>query len=105
MEHAPRWDDLELLLETLRAVGARPLVLNTPIKGVFWEFTGVSAAARARFYQHFDSVTAPFGFPTRGFAEYDSDPNFLMEFGSHLSQKGWLVYDKTIDGFYHEATR
>jgi poly-D-alanine transfer protein DltD len=103
MEHAAAWDDLTLLLATLQSLGARPLVLNTPLKGPYLDFTGISAAARQRYYRHFDSVTAPFGFPARNFAAYDGDPMFLMEPGSHLSAKGWAVYDRTIDAFYHDS--
>jgi poly-D-alanine transfer protein DltD len=99
------WDDLTLLLATLHALGARPLVLNTPLKGPYFQFTGVSAAARRQFYERFDSVTAPFGFPARNFAAYDDDPMFLMEPGSHLSEKGWAVYDRVIDAFYHDSLR
>jgi poly-D-alanine transfer protein DltD len=105
MEHAAGWDDLTLLLTTLQALGARPLVLNTPMKGPFFQFTGVSAAARRRFYERFDSVTTPFRFPARNFAAYDDDPMFLMEPGSHLSSKGWAVYDRAINAFYHDSLR
>ena len=105
VEHAAGWDDLTLLLATLQSLGARPLVLNTPLKGPYLDFTGVSATARRRFYEKFDSVTAPFGFPARNFAEFDGDPMFLMEPGSHLSEKGWLIYDRTIDAFHHDSLR
>ena len=105
MEHAAAWGDLTLLLATLQSLGARPLVLNTPLKGPYLEFTGVSAAARRRLYERFDSVTAPFGFPARNFAAYDDDPMFLIDPGSHLSEKGWLVYDRTIDAFHHDSLR
>jgi poly-D-alanine transfer protein DltD len=105
MDHAVAWDDLTLLLATLKSLGARPLVLNTPLKGPFLDFTGTSAAARRRFYARFDSLTASFGVPARNFAEYDGDPMFLMEPGSHLSEKGWAVYDHTIDAFHHDSLR
>ena len=105
VEHAAAWDDLTLLLAMLKAVGARPLVLITPLKGPYLDFTGVSPAARRHFYDRFDSVTAPFGFPARNFAEFDGDPMFLMEPGSHLSEKGWLIYDRTIDAFHHDSLR
>ena len=80
-------------------------MLNTPLKGPFLDYTGTSAAARQRFYARFDSVTASFGVPARNFAAYDGDPMFLMEPGSHLSEKGWAVYDRTIDAFHHDALR
>jgi poly-D-alanine transfer protein DltD len=101
MKRTPDWQDLDLLLATMKALGARPLVLNTPLKGVYWNLLGVTPSARDTFYRHFDSVTAAFGVPARNFSERDADPNFLSEPRSHLSGKGWLVYDRTIDAFYH----
>jgi D-alanine transfer protein len=103
MESAERWEDLDILLGTLQALGARPLILVSPLKGAWWDFRGVSGDARRRYYQRFDSVTARYGFQTRSFAERDGDPYFLSETRSHPSAKGWAVYDSVIDAFYHDA--
>jgi poly-D-alanine transfer protein DltD len=103
MESTPAWEDLDLLLATMNATGARPLILITPLKGTYWTYKGVSASARERMYRRFDSATAAFHFPARSFSERDGDVNFLSEPRSHLSPKGWLVYDQTIDAFYHDA--
>jgi D-alanyl-lipoteichoic acid biosynthesis protein DltD len=105
MERAPMWEDLDLLLATLEALGARPLVLSTPLKGAWWDHVGVSASARARVYARLDSVAARFHVPARNFGEFDADPNFLSEPRSHLSAKGWVVYDQTINAFYHDSLR
>jgi poly-D-alanine transfer protein DltD len=105
MERTSIWEDLDLLLATLEALGARPLVLNTPLKGVYWDHVGVSAAARGRLYNRFEAVTAPYHVPTRNFREFDEDPYFLSEPRSHLSGKGWAVYDRTINAFYHDSLR
>jgi D-alanine transfer protein len=105
MQHTPGWEDLDLLLATMKALGARPLVLDTPLKGVYWDYVGVSGRARDRFYRQFDSATAPFHVAARNFSEYDADPLFLSEPRSHLSAKGWAVYDRTINAFYHDSLR
>jgi poly-D-alanine transfer protein DltD len=103
MQRSPDWEDLELLLATMKQLGARPLILSTPLKGAYWNHLGVSTSARDRMYRRFDSATAPFHFPARSFSERDSDVAFLSEPRSHLSAKGWLVYDRTIDAFYHDT--
>jgi poly-D-alanine transfer protein DltD len=102
-ERTPDWDDLDLLLTTMKVLGARPLILSTPLKGAYWNYVGVSASARDRVYRRFDSATASFQFPGRNFSERDGDVLFLSEPRSHLSAKGWLVYDRTIDAFYHDT--
>ena len=105
MVRAARWRDLHLLLSALRAAGARPLILNSPLKGIWWDYRGVSLAARQRFYQRFDSVSTSYGFRPATFAERDADRNFLAESRSHLSGKGWAVYDRTMNAFYHDSLR
>jgi D-alanine transfer protein len=103
MARATRWRDLHLLLATLRAVGAKPLILDSPLKGAWWDYRGVSIGARQRFYQHFDSVASSYGFRPVTFAAWDADRNFLAESRSHLSPKGWAVYDQTLNAFYHDS--
>jgi D-alanine transfer protein len=103
MAGATRWRDLHLLLATLRAMGARPLILNSPLKGAWWDYRGVSLAARQRFYQHFDSVSSSYGFRPVTFSAWDADRNFLAESRSHLSGKGWAVYDQMLNAFYHDS--
>ena len=105
MANATRWKDLHLLLSTLRAVGAKPLILNSPLKGVWWDFRGVSLSARQQFYRAFDSVSTSYGFRPVTFAAWDADRNFLAESRSHLSGKGWAVYDQALNAFYHDSLR
>ena len=105
VEHAPKWQELDLLLSTLQALGARPLVLITPLKGAWWDYKGVSLAARERLYERLESATARFTFPARDFREYDGDPHFLSETRSHLSPKGWAQFDRAINAFYHDSLR
>ncbi|MEP6732772.1 MAG: D-alanyl-lipoteichoic acid biosynthesis protein DltD [bacterium] len=105
MEGTAIWDDLDLLLATLQALGARPLVLSTPLKGAYWDYVGASAAARSRVYARLDSVTTRYRTPARNFGAYDADTHFLSDMRSHLSRKGWAVYDQTINAFYHDSLR
>jgi poly-D-alanine transfer protein DltD len=103
MEAAARWRDLDLLLASLKAVGARPLIMDSPLKGVWWDYRGVSLGARQRFYETLDARTRSYGFTTRTFAAADSDRNFLAESRSHLSGKGWLEYDRAMNAFVHDS--
>ena len=43
--------------------------------------------------------------PVHTFADVDSDAFFLSENRSHLSDKGWAVYDRTINAFVHDSIR
>ena len=98
------WDDLPLLLRGLRELGAEPLILSVPIKGVFSDYWGVSFAARAEYYHQVREVTKPYRVRLLGFEEFDRDQYFTAD-RSHPSQKGWIYYDRALDAFYHGTLR
>jgi D-alanine transfer protein len=97
------WPEFELLLRLLKERGAKPLVVTTPKHGRFDEFAGLSAPVRSRYYDKFRAAVAPYGFPVETFEQYDTVKYFLNDPDSHLSPKGWLLYDQLADAFYHDS--
>ena len=103
LQGAVEWTDFDLLLRGLVELGARPLVLSMPIDGAFYDYTGVSAQARAVYYQGLRETTGRYGVPLLDFADHDNDKYFLIDPWSHLSRKGWIYFDRALDAFYHDA--
>jgi len=101
-EGGKEWDDLKLLLDTMKALQMKPLIIGVPLGGNGLEAHGVSRAAREHYYQHLRDVCAPYGWPLVDFAEHDMDPGFLIKGTSHYTAKGWLYVNWTLDDFYHE---
>ena len=99
------WSELDLLLRLLRERGAKPLVVTMPKHGLFDEYGGLSARVRNNYYDKFNSVADPYGFPVETFQQYDTVKYFLRDPDSHMSPKGWLWYDQLVDAFYHDALR
>ena len=99
------WTDLELLLKTVQELGAQPLLLSVPIKGVYYDYWGVSPQAREQYYKKFRATVKPFGFPLLDYQEFDGDKYFMVDDRSHPSQKGWIYYDQAIDDFFHGRLR
>ena len=102
---APKWEELELLLATVRARGARAFVLASPLKGAWWDTIGVSRAARDSLYARLQRSATASGTVMRGFHEFDADPFFLSEPRSHPSPKGWAEYDRVLNAFFHDSIR
>jgi D-alanine transfer protein len=98
---SPIWTDLELLLRTLAAVDARPLILSMPIAGDFYDQAGVSRSAREEYYAKLRALVQRYGFAVAEFADHDEDPGFLIRHQSHLTAKGWVFYDRALDNFFH----
>lgn len=101
MESSPVWEDLDLLFRGLKETGARPLIFCTPVNGPHFARAGVSRAAREVFYRRLEAAVAPYHFTLRMFADHDGDRHFENDRFDHLSTKGWLYYDRSLDAFVH----
>jgi D-alanine transfer protein len=98
---AKEWTDLELLLRALGELGARPLVLSSPMKGPFYAYWAVPQQARRLYYDRFRRLIKDCAVPALDFADHDGDTYFTLDASSHISSKGWVYYCRALDAFYH----
>ncbi len=104
LHDSPEWDDLDLLLDVINELGARPLLLSVPMKGAYYDLLGVSSGVRKQFYyDRLRAVAAAHAVPLRCFEDHDGDSRFTMDTGDHPSPKGWAFYDQTLDDFFHDT--
>ena len=101
MNAAPEWADLELLLRALAKVHARPLLLSMPMDGRFYDQQGYSRLARENYYQKMRALARRYNFTLIEFEDHDEDPAFLDAKHTHLTQEGWLFYNRALDDFFH----
>ena len=106
LRHEPRnleWRDFALLLDTLRALGAKPLVVSAPFPGPFFDYWGATAAERSQYYAEVRDRTTRAGVPMVSFAEHDADRDFVQDPEEHLTDKGWVKFDEVFDAWFHGA--
>lgn len=96
------WTDLELLLRELKELGADTLVLSMPFPGQYFDYLGVSRAARQEYYNRLETLARAYGVGEVDFQDHDQDKDFFLNPGSHLSSVGWIYYSKELDAFYHQ---
>ena len=101
MNAAPEWADLELLLRALAKVHARPLLLSMPMDGRFYDQQGYSRLARENYYQKMRALAQRYNFTLIEFEDHDEDPAFLDAKHTHLTQEGWLFYNRALNDFFH----
>jgi D-alanine transfer protein len=95
------WTDLDILLRTLKEMGAQPLIMGRPFSAAYWEMRGVTAQDRQAYYDRLSRVVASYGMPLVDFRDYETDKYFNSDAASHTSRKGWVYVNKTMDEFFH----
>jgi poly-D-alanine transfer protein DltD len=101
-QSAHEWIDFELLLRGLDELGARPLLLSIPIDGPYFDRFGVGREYRDLYYKKIRALAQAYHLPLIDFERHDEDEDFLVGHHDHLSDKGWLYYDKALDDFFHD---
>jgi D-alanine transfer protein len=99
---AHEWIDFELLLRGLNELGARPLLLSIPIDGQYFDRFGVGRPFRDVYYKRMRDLAQTYRVPVVEFEGHDLDEDFLAGHHDHLTDKGWLYFDKEIDDFFHD---
>ncbi len=101
LKKATEWTDFELALRVLRELGAEPLLLSMPMHARDLETVGVSRKARESFPLRLDQLADRYGAPLVYFGAHEEDPLFFSDHLDHLSPRGWVYYNETLDDFFH----
>jgi D-alanine transfer protein len=101
IDAAPEWGDFELLLRALANVHARPLLLSMPWDGRFYDHAGCSRLVREKYYEKVRALAHRYNFELIEFEDHDEDPAFLDDQHTHLTQEGWLFFNRALDDFFH----
>ena len=96
------WSDFELLLDTLKYLHAKPMIIAIPLDGPFEEAAGTTKEALYYYYNRLEKLCAARGFPLQHFPDHDKDQVFVIDHGAHLTGKGWLYVNHLLDDFYHD---
>jgi D-alanyl-lipoteichoic acid biosynthesis protein DltD len=95
------WKDFDLMLRVLRDIGAKPLILGRPIKGMLYDAMGTSLKAREHFYTALRNKVSQYHFPLVDFSDKDQDRYFVIDVQGHTSSVGWVYVNRILDSFFH----
>ena len=98
---SPEYEDFKLLLDVCKAEGIRPLILNIPVNGKWYDYAGFNKNDRLAYYKKIDNTINSYGFEVADFSKYENEKYFLMD-SSHLGWKGWVYVDEAIDKYYNK---
>ena len=80
----------------------RPLLLSIPLDGRYFDRFGVGRESRDLYYKRIRALAQQYHISLVDFEEHDEDEDFLAGHHDHLSEKGWLYFDKALDDFFHD---
>jgi poly-D-alanine transfer protein DltD len=75
---------------------------GVPMNGRYCDRFGVDRKTRDLYYKRLSALARNYDIPLIDFEEHDEDEDFLADHHDHLSDKGWLYFDKALDGFFHD---
>jgi D-alanine transfer protein len=101
LARSDEWGHLDILLRTLKELGARPLFLSIPLNATAFESVGVPPDQLALYYATLRREIGAYGFPVETFERHQNDPAFFGDSMGHPSAKGWMTFNRTMSAFYH----
>lgn len=94
------WQDLQLTLDALKELGARPLFVSLPILGQYSDFKGHPRADRAAYYDRVKAQIEAAGYPVVDLGPFEYAPAFHND-PWHQGWKGSVTIAQKLDQFYH----
>ena len=98
---SPEYEDFKLLLDVCKEEGIKPLILNIPVNGKWYDYAGFSKSDRSAYYKKIDTMVNSYGFEVADFSKYENKNYFLMD-SEHIGLKGWVYVNEAIDKYYNE---
>lgn len=98
---SPEYKDFNLLLQVCKEEGIKPLILNIPVNGKWYDYAGFNKGDRQIYYEKINKMIKSYGFEVADFSSHENEDYFLKD-GSHLGWKGWVYVNEAIDKYYNE---
>jgi D-alanine transfer protein len=101
MQNSEEWADFELLLDTLKALEAKPLIISLPMPAEFSSGRVITQETRAYYYSRIEAMSTARDFPALTFSDHDRDSDFMTGNTGHPTARGWLYVNHALDEFFH----
>lgn len=98
--NSPEYGDFKLLLDICKSNGIKPLFVNVPVNGPWYDYCGFDRGRRQKYYNKIRKIIKAYNFDLADFSDHEYDKYFLKD-ASHLGYKGWVYVNEAIDKYYH----
>ena len=101
---SPEYNDLRLFLNVCRETGIEPLIVNIPVNGRWYDWTGFSREDREIYYENIRSICSEYQVEMADFSNKEYEEYFLKDI-MHLGWKGWVYLDDKVYQFYKKQAK
>jgi len=98
---SPEYKDFMLLLDICKEIGIKPMIVNIPVNGKWYDYCQHSKSDRQQYYDNINTIVKSYGFKVADFSKYEYETYFLSD-ATHLGWKGWIYVNKAIDEYYYD---
>lgn len=95
------YEDLELFLIICQELNIKPLIINVPVNGRWYDYIGISKEKREKYYNKVNDLAIKYNAKIADFSECEYEDYFLKDI-MHLGLRGWLKVDEAVYKYYKE---
>jgi len=96
---SPEYVDFELFLTVCEETGISPLIVNIPVNGLWYDYTGFPVSDRQAYYQRIRDICNAHNASILDFSDKEYEHYFLKDI-MHLGWKGWVYLDEGVYRYY-----
>ena len=98
---SPEYDDLRIFLQECRDLNIEPLIINVPVNGWWYDYTGFPKEDRQQYYENIRTIAKEYGAQVADHSGDEYTP-YCLEDTMHLGWKGWVYVNEDIYNFARE---
>lgn len=92
---SPEYDDLRCFLKVCQELSIEPLLVNVPVNGLWYDYTGFPKDDRQQYYENIRTIAKEYGAQVADFSDREYEPYFLED-TIHIGWKGWVDVCESI---------
>lgn len=96
---SPEYSDLKLFLTICKELELEVMLINIPVNGYWYDYTGFPKKDRVDYYQNIRNIAEEYDVELLDLSMHEYTPYFLKDV-MHLGWKGWVYIDEGIYEFY-----
>lgn len=100
-KNSPEFDDLALLVDTMRAAGADVQYISIPSNGKWYDHIGIDSERRQGVYKKINHTINSRGGNLYDMTDKDYEP-YVISDAVHIGWKGWVYINQRINHHMHE---